>query len=135
MSCIAQKMIARSKSVEVFLGLKCSFLLYREKLTAFLKLECKIIDGTANNHLDELETRDDHCHNLRHSDSGSKKCYSCSNLCFSPHGPECKIGVHQGVDKVVHGHEPPGAGGELAEAVEDIDEHRQVVIPVPQNIS
>jgi len=34
------------------------------------------------------------------------------------------------VDKVVHGHEPPGAGGELAEAVEDIDEHRQVVIPV-----
>ena len=33
------------------------------------------------------------------------------------------------MDEVVHGHEPAGAGGELAEAVEDIDEHRQVVIP------
>ena len=53
---------------------------------------------------------------------------------FSPHGPEGKVGVHQGVDKVVHGHEPSGAGGELAEAVEDIDEHRQVVIPATQYI-
>ena len=53
---------------------------------------------------------------------------------FSPHGPEGKVGVHQGVDKVVHGHEPSGAGGELAEAIEDIDEHRQVVIPATQYI-
>lgn len=53
---------------------------------------------------------------------------------FSPHGPEGKVGVHQRVDKVVHGHEPSSAGGELAEAVEDIDEHRQVVIPATQYI-
>ena len=114
---------------KVFPGLKCSFLyLHQEKLTAFLKLESKIIDGTANNHLEELETCDDHGHNLWHSDSGSKGLLLFFKS-FSPHGPERKVGVHQGVDKVVHGHEPSGAGGELTEAVEDIDEHRQVVIP------
>ena len=66
---------------KVFPGLKCSFLyLHQEKLTAFLKLESKIIDGTANNHLEELETCDDHGHNLWHSDSGSKGYYSSLNL-------------------------------------------------------
>ena len=111
------------------------FPLHEDKLTALLKLECKIIDGTANNHLDELETCDDHCHNLWNSHSGSKGYLSSFHLYFSPHGPECKVGVHQGVDKVVHGHEPSGAGGELTEAVEDIDEHRQVVIPATRYIT
>ena len=47
----------------------------------------------------------------------------------SPHGPECEVGVHQRVDEVVHDHEPARAGGELAEAVEHVDQYRQVVIP------
>ena len=54
-------------------------------------------------------------------------------LC-SPHGPESEVGVHQGVDEVVHRHEPSSAGGELAKAVEDIHEHRQVVIPLKQDL-
>ena len=60
--------------------------------------------------------------------------YSCPCALYSPHGPESEVGVHQGVDEVVHRHEPSSAGGELAEAVEDIHEHRQVVIPAQQNI-
>ena len=47
----------------------------------------------------------------------------------SPHSPESIVAVHDTVDKVVHDHEPSGTGGELAEAVEDVDEHGQVVIP------
>ena len=53
-----------------FLGLQ--FPLNEDKLTALLKLECKIIDGTANNHLDELETCDDHSHDLGNSHSGGE---------------------------------------------------------------
>jgi len=56
--------------------------------------------------------------------------YSCPCALCSPHGPESEVCVHQGVDEVVHRHEPSSAGGELAEAVEDIHEHRQVVIPM-----
>ena len=61
---------AESKSVEVLAQMH--FPIHLEKLTTFLKLECKIIDGTANNHLEKLETCDDHRHNLWHSYSGSK---------------------------------------------------------------
>ena len=39
-------------------------------LTIFLELEGKIVDGTANDHLDELETCDDHSHDLGNSHSG-----------------------------------------------------------------
>ena len=41
-------------------------------LTIFLELEGKIVDGTANDHLDELETCDDHSHDLGNSHSGGK---------------------------------------------------------------
>ena len=78
--------------------------------------------------MNELETCDDHRHNLWHPNS-DQKIVTFQVFPFPPHRPESKVGVHQGVDEVVHGHEPAGAGGELAEAVEDIDEHRQVVIP------
>ena len=60
--------------------------------------------------------------------------YSCPCALCSPHGPESEVGVHQGVDEVVHCHEPSSAGGELAKAVEDIHEHRQVVIPLKQDL-
>ena len=48
---------------------------------------------------------------------------------YSPHSPESEVAVHEAVDEIVHDHEPSGAGGELAEAVKDVDEHGQVVIP------
>ena len=41
-------------------------------LTIFLELEGKIVDGTANDHLDELETCDDHSHDLGNSHSGGE---------------------------------------------------------------
>ena len=65
---------------------------------------------------------------------GGKDGYSCPCALCSPHCPESEVGVHQGVDEVVHRHEPSSAGGELAEAVEDIHEHRQVVIPLKQDL-
>ena len=42
-------------------------------LTIFLELEGKIVDGTANDHLDELETCDDHSHDLGNSHSGGER--------------------------------------------------------------
>ena len=47
----------------------------------------------------------------------------------SPHSPESIVAVHDTMDEVVHDHEPSGAGGELAEAVEAVDQDCQVVIP------
>ena len=47
-------------------------------------------------------------------------------------GPECfegVVGVHDWVDHVVHHHEPPNIGGEVAKAVEDGYEDAKVVIP------
>ena len=47
-------------------------------------------------------------------------------------GPECfegVVGVHDWVDHVVHHHEPPNIGGEVAKAVEDGYEDAKVVVP------
>ena len=66
-----------------FFGLKTVHQAYRVKLvlviyniyvglTIFLELEGKIVDGTANDHLDELETCDDHSHDLGNSHSGGE---------------------------------------------------------------
>ena len=46
-----------------------------------------------------------------------------------PHGSEGIVGVHDGVDAVVHHHEPPASGGEDTEGVKAVAHHRQMVIP------
>ena len=46
-----------------------------------------------------------------------------------PESLESVVGVHEGVDEEVHDTEPSAAGVELTEAVEDVDEHGEVVIP------
>ena len=50
--------------------------------------------------------------------------------------PQCPagiIGVHDGVDDVVHDDEPPRAGSVLGPAEEGIHEHGHVVVPVARN--
>ena len=50
-----------------------------------------------------------------------------------PHGSEGIVGVHDGVDTVVHHHEPPPSGGEHAVRVKPVAHHGQVVIPASCN--
>ena len=56
-----------------------------------------------------------------------------SNLVSPPHGSEGIVGVHDGVDTVVHHHEPPPSGGEHAVRVKAVAHHGQVVIPASCN--
>ena len=46
-----------------------------------------------------------------------------------PHGSEGIVGVHDGVDAVVHHHEPSASGGEDAERIKAVAHHRQMMIP------
>ena len=40
-----------------------------------------------------------------------------------PHCPERIVGVHDGVNAVVHNHEPSSRGGEYAEGVKPVAHH------------
>ena len=42
---------------------------------------------------------------------------------LKPHCPERIVGVHDGVNAVVHHHEPSSRGGEYAERVEPVAHH------------
>ena len=46
------------------------------------------------------------------------------------HGSEGVVRVHQGMHEIVHDHEPTGTRGKLTEAIEDVDKHSKMVIPI-----
>ena len=114
------------------------------KITSGLIVEGDQVDGTADDHLEQLQTCDHHRKPCRHLDpaqhilassseasdeatSGNSK-ENFTEMCL-PHGSEGIVGVHDGVDAVVHHHEPPASGGEDTERVKPVAHHRQMVIP------
>ncbi len=52
-----------------------------------------------------------------------------SGSALLPHCLECIIGVHDAVDQVVHGDEPPCRRGVLREGVPAVQQHCNVVVP------
>ena len=48
---------------------------------------------------------------------------------ISPQGFASVVGVHEGVDREVHDHEPPCVGRVLGPGVEGVQRHSDVVVP------
>ena len=108
------------------------------KITSGLIVEGDQVDGTADNHLEQLQTCDHHRKPCRHLDPAKHILASSSEASdeatsgnskenfsgmFLPHGSEGIVGVHDGVDAVVHHHEPSSRGGEYAKRVEPVAHH------------
>ena len=76
------------------------------------------VDGGAEDHLSDLHGGDGH-----HQDPGDSES----------HGAEGIIGVHEGVDSVVHHHEVAARAQVGGVGVPHIDERGDVVVPVQEN--
>lgn len=70
-----------------------------------------------HDHLSDLQAGDDHVYRARHTHTS---------------GPQSVVGVHEGVDGEVHGHEPPTTGHHLFVAVPGINQRGHVVEPVQE---
>jgi len=75
-------------------------------------------DGKTKHHLNDLETGGEDGKHLGHPD---------------PHGSEGVVGVHDGVDRVVHHHEESAWGGKANVGVEADPHDGDVVIPVQED--
>ena len=76
------------------------------------------LDRHSGDHLDDLQRRYRHVDEPRRPEAG---------------GADGVVRVHDGVDGVVDGHEPPSGGEELAIAVERVDHDGNVVEPVEEH--
>ena len=76
------------------------------------------VDGAAHHHLQGLEGGDHHGQHIGHLD---------------PAGPDPVVGVHQGVHRVVHHHEPSAGRGISNIWIPGEPEHSHVVIPVEED--
>lgn len=74
--------------------------------------------GTADNHLGELQRRDDHRN---------------SSWWLESHGSQSVVRVHYGVHAVVHDDEPTCGRGVLGVREPGVDEHGYVMVPVEED--
>ena len=74
--------------------------------------------GQAHRHLQDLGGRDDHGAGAGHPQAGR---------------PGRVVGVHEGVNQVVHGHEPAAARHLVLVGVPGVEQHGDVVVPVQED--
>ena len=48
---------------------------------------------------------------------------------FLPHGFQCIVGIHHGVNQIIHNDEPTGLATVLGERIPGINQHRQMMVP------
>jgi len=76
------------------------------------------VDGGAHDHLSELQRGDDHGDEFRNVDAERFQGI---------------VGVHDGVNQVVHADEPAGCGDVVGVRVPGVQEHGHVVVPVQED--
>lgn len=76
------------------------------------------VDGTADNHLGELQRRDDHRDETRWLEA---------------HRAQCIVRVHDGVYAVVHDDEPARGRRVLGVREPGVDEYGDVMVPVQED--
>lgn len=74
--------------------------------------------GQPHHHLQDLRGRDEHSAGPGHPQAGRSHCV---------------VRVHEGVDGVVHGHEPAAAGHLVSVGEPGVDQHGDVVVPVKED--
>ena len=54
---------------------------------------------------------------------------------FLPHGFQCIVGIHHGVNQIIHNDEPTGLATVLGKRVPRINQHRQMMVPEMKRIT
>ncbi|KAG9338533.1 hypothetical protein JZ751_025589 [Albula glossodonta] len=78
----------------------------------------QVVHHAAHNHLGDLCKSDEHGELARYAEAGC---------------PQCIVGVHDRVDKIVHGHEPATTSDHVLIGVPGVQQYCNVVVPVQED--
>lgn len=114
-----EKLTEEHKVAEVHKGRPHNVLHVRRALLALLHPRIhQVVDHATHHHLSDLRQSDEHGKLAGDFEAG---------------GPQSVVGIHNGMNQVVHGHEPTTAGHHVLIGVPGIQQYCNVVIPMQED--